>query len=276
MQVEKLRAEDPSLVDSCTAAAGLSLGEYTALTFAGALSFEDGLRLVKLRAEAMQVTFRVTSAHSECERVLIQPARLGGGGRARGARVTLPPSSKRRLSSGQRRAVCMHDTACMAQMCGLSQLRWPGLTSAGAAVHRRPRRSGSSRCVRSARPYVVQGANMGHQLAGGHSSWCPELESWTTSPLSSGSGHLQIGTFRALKRAAAPRNGCFYDVIAGDAHGRRTREGRAREALQRGKGDPCPPGRPPTSAADAKQCRFISCAVISSAVGALSKRTSSC
>jgi hypothetical protein len=35
-------------------ACGLSLGEYTALAFAGAFSFEDGLRLVKLRGEAMQ------------------------------------------------------------------------------------------------------------------------------------------------------------------------------------------------------------------------------
>ncbi|MBL8859499.1 MAG: ACP S-malonyltransferase [Planctomycetes bacterium] len=35
-------------------AAGLSLGEYTALWCAGSLSFEDGLRLVRLRGEAMQ------------------------------------------------------------------------------------------------------------------------------------------------------------------------------------------------------------------------------
>lgn len=37
-----------------TAAAGLSLGEYTALHLAGAFSFADGLRLVALRGRAMQ------------------------------------------------------------------------------------------------------------------------------------------------------------------------------------------------------------------------------
>jgi [acyl-carrier-protein] S-malonyltransferase len=52
--VEKLRVDDPALVDSCSAAAGLSLGEYTALAFAGAISFEDGLRVVQKRGEAMQ------------------------------------------------------------------------------------------------------------------------------------------------------------------------------------------------------------------------------
>src|SRR5262249_55149398 len=36
------------------AAAGLSLGEYTALVFAGALDFEAGLRLVQERGAAMQ------------------------------------------------------------------------------------------------------------------------------------------------------------------------------------------------------------------------------
>jgi [acyl-carrier-protein] S-malonyltransferase len=36
------------------AAAGLSLGEYTALCIAGAITFEDGLRLVMLRGQAMQ------------------------------------------------------------------------------------------------------------------------------------------------------------------------------------------------------------------------------
>jgi len=37
-----------------TATAGLSLGEFTALHLAGAFSFEDGLKLVRLRGQAMQ------------------------------------------------------------------------------------------------------------------------------------------------------------------------------------------------------------------------------
>lgn len=43
-------------LDRSAAAAvlGLSLGEYTALWAAGSLSFEDGVRLVRLRGEAMQ------------------------------------------------------------------------------------------------------------------------------------------------------------------------------------------------------------------------------
>jgi [acyl-carrier-protein] S-malonyltransferase len=45
--VERLRAQDPALVNSCSACAGLSLGEYTALVFAGAMSFEDGLKVRK-------------------------------------------------------------------------------------------------------------------------------------------------------------------------------------------------------------------------------------
>ncbi|WP_010586914.1 ACP S-malonyltransferase [Schlesneria paludicola] len=52
--LEMLRAEKPEVVDGCAMAAGLSLGEYTALVFAGAMSFEDGLRVVQRRGEAMQ------------------------------------------------------------------------------------------------------------------------------------------------------------------------------------------------------------------------------
>lgn len=40
--LEKLREERPSVVDSCMATAGFGIGELTALTFAGAISFERG------------------------------------------------------------------------------------------------------------------------------------------------------------------------------------------------------------------------------------------
>jgi [acyl-carrier-protein] S-malonyltransferase len=52
--LESLKQSDPAAVAACEGAAGLSLGEFTALTFAGVLSFADGLRLVKRRGEAMQ------------------------------------------------------------------------------------------------------------------------------------------------------------------------------------------------------------------------------
>jgi [acyl-carrier-protein] S-malonyltransferase len=55
-----LRTGDPSAEAGCVATAGLSLGEYTALAFAGAVSFADGLRLVKTRGEAMQAAANAT------------------------------------------------------------------------------------------------------------------------------------------------------------------------------------------------------------------------
>lgn len=47
-----LQSEHPRAVPACTA--GHSLGEFTALTAAGALSFENGLRLVRERARLMR------------------------------------------------------------------------------------------------------------------------------------------------------------------------------------------------------------------------------
>eukprot|EP00249_Psilotum_nudum_P018593 c26879_g1_i1 orf=354-1481(+) len=54
--VEVLRANEAGqdIIDLVDVTCGLSLGEYTALAFAGVFSFEDGLKLVKLRGEAMQ------------------------------------------------------------------------------------------------------------------------------------------------------------------------------------------------------------------------------
>jgi [acyl-carrier-protein] S-malonyltransferase len=54
--VEKLRASEggAEAIEAADVAMGLSLGEYTALAFAGAISFEDGVRITKARGEAMQ------------------------------------------------------------------------------------------------------------------------------------------------------------------------------------------------------------------------------
>jgi [acyl-carrier-protein] S-malonyltransferase len=52
--VEVLRSRDGHPLDLARITAGLSLGEYTALVFAGALDFDDAVRLVDLRGRAMQ------------------------------------------------------------------------------------------------------------------------------------------------------------------------------------------------------------------------------
>jgi [acyl-carrier-protein] S-malonyltransferase len=53
-----LKEQVPSLKFDATA--GLSLGEFTALTAAGAMSFEDGLRVVRQRGRFMQEACEVT------------------------------------------------------------------------------------------------------------------------------------------------------------------------------------------------------------------------
>jgi [acyl-carrier-protein] S-malonyltransferase len=52
--LEVVRSEAGGKVEPADVTAGLSLGEYSALYAAGLVSFEDGLRLVQKRGEAMQ------------------------------------------------------------------------------------------------------------------------------------------------------------------------------------------------------------------------------
>lgn len=56
--LDLLRSRVPGLTFAATA--GLSLGEFTALTAAGAMSFEDGLRVVRQRGKFMQEACDVT------------------------------------------------------------------------------------------------------------------------------------------------------------------------------------------------------------------------
>ena len=52
--LESLKAASPDVVAHGEAAAGLSLGEYTALVFAGVMEFDAGLKIVQERGMAMQ------------------------------------------------------------------------------------------------------------------------------------------------------------------------------------------------------------------------------
>lgn len=84
--------EDPTGYASCNAAAGLSLGEYSALVWAGAMSLEDGLKVVKVRAEAMNAAAQQGEPHGMlsvvglpdadlnqlCQRVLTEVSVPGG------------------------------------------------------------------------------------------------------------------------------------------------------------------------------------------------------
>lgn len=58
--LEEVKATNAAVIDVCVATAGLSLGEYTALAFAGALEFEDGVRVVRERGRAMQAAAGAT------------------------------------------------------------------------------------------------------------------------------------------------------------------------------------------------------------------------
>ena len=58
--LESLKEIEPDAIGQCVATAGLSLGEYSALVFAGALGFADGLKVVQIRGQAMQAASDAT------------------------------------------------------------------------------------------------------------------------------------------------------------------------------------------------------------------------
>uniref|UniRef100_A0A8J2RM93 [acyl-carrier-protein] S-malonyltransferase n=1 Tax=Daphnia galeata TaxID=27404 RepID=A0A8J2RM93_9CRUS len=60
--LEKLKATNPNAINNCIATAGFSVGEIAALVFSKALTFENAVRLVKVRAEAMQLSSDMTKS----------------------------------------------------------------------------------------------------------------------------------------------------------------------------------------------------------------------
>lgn len=46
--IERLKEERPNAINNCVGTAGFSLGEITALVFAGAIDFEDGNKIASV------------------------------------------------------------------------------------------------------------------------------------------------------------------------------------------------------------------------------------
>jgi [acyl-carrier-protein] S-malonyltransferase len=90
--LESAKITHPDAVAVCTATAGLSLGEYTALVFAGALSFRDALRVVQARGEAMQAASDATPSGMVAVLSLEEPAVVALCAQSRG-NETLEPAN---------------------------------------------------------------------------------------------------------------------------------------------------------------------------------------
>ena len=60
--MELAKKESPEMLKKIKTAAGFSLGEYSALVYAGGLSYEDGLKVVKARAEAMDAAAKAAAS----------------------------------------------------------------------------------------------------------------------------------------------------------------------------------------------------------------------
>ena len=61
--MERLRSEQSlAALSAATACAGLDVGEFAALVFAGALGFEDALRLVQVKhSDKLQVSIYISN-----------------------------------------------------------------------------------------------------------------------------------------------------------------------------------------------------------------------
>ena len=57
--VEKLKEERPFAIEKCTTTAGFSVGEITSLIFSGAIPYDKGIELIKIRAKAMQTAAQI-------------------------------------------------------------------------------------------------------------------------------------------------------------------------------------------------------------------------
>jgi len=97
--MEIAKGDAPEMLKKVKTAAGFSLGEYSALVFAGALSFEAGLKVVKARAEAMDAAAKADKsgmasiggiADDKLQECLDEAAKVVGKGKAYIANYMFP------------------------------------------------------------------------------------------------------------------------------------------------------------------------------------------
>lgn len=146
-----LRARCPRFQFQATA--GLSLGEFTALAAAGALSFEDGLRLVRIRGQLMQaaceradgamaaiIGLDEAATRAVCEEAGVAMANLNCPGQIviSGARGALEKAVELAKGRGARRAVLLNVAG--AYHSPLMAPAQPGLREALASVEVHPPR----------------------------------------------------------------------------------------------------------------------------------------
>src|SRR5450432_556862 len=144
-----LQARVPALKFDATA--GLSLGEFTALTAAGAMSFEDGLRVVRQRGKFMQ---------EACE------ATRGGMAAIIG------------LEEAPTREVCAQTGVVLANLNCPGQLVISGATEKIAAAVELARAKGAKRAI----PLVVAGAYHSPLMVGAQPKLRHELAGIKISP----------------------------------------------------------------------------------------------
>ena len=132
--IERAQKERFAQIGRTKMAAGFSLGEYAALVYANAMTFEDGVRLIQARAEAMHAATKLVSDTGMAsiggvdDRTLVQligeaTAAVGGDGRAYIANYMFPEGR-----------ACSGDAKVLRKLCELVLRLGPGKSAKLMAV----------------------------------------------------------------------------------------------------------------------------------------------
>lgn len=134
--MEIAKKDAPEMLKKIKTAAGFSLGEYSALVFGGGLSFEDGLKVVKARAEAMDAAAKSAKsgmasiggiADDKLQQCLDEAATAVGSGKAYIANYMFPEG---RTCTGDLKVL---ETAC--ELCTAAGAKNAKMLNVSGAFH---------------------------------------------------------------------------------------------------------------------------------------------